>query len=1211
MESASSPPSPQDASPSPSSEASLGPQTSGIAAPTTHTADKFEELEERFKAIDSKLTLINNVFNLQGAAKPTKADDDDSGSDTSFDSEESYGSAGSYDEKLIRDVITQSVQVLGRLSNTHKTYQRRIRQRRLIRESKNNLAAVDHKLALEGEQVESARVVSTAAYLENKPATLVWVDWPRFTIPWTRDLEESLQSPLLAVNGELDWQIIVQADQLHRREARLGVSSYEQRNVVAKDPAQELPPERLKIQSTVLNAVLQKMDKRVMLMPDAQDKSTVFCRPFKEFVYVEKKLRHHLNELETRFDELKENGSLSAEGTYELNTCTKAAGEPNEHPSVETRPQDGDDREGNIQERQEGTEGRSLHDHATTVAEASEIRTHSITALLHLRCLMKFYDDEIKPKIDYIASGKCRKIMFHDLWYLYKPGDEVVDQGEKQAFRIVQVSSPHHLGVDLDPRSLSTRLTDEESKEAEARSNMKVRCVYIDFDGKGFGPVLVTYTIPPFGGLKHIDSLPIYPLRLAKDAKLRENLITRGKMLLDITRLQPMYYTGDALHTGDEIDSQVMVDFTEALADDKRKAWTPNIETTTTTLPVPQPRCSEICCSLSVVHQSSLVDYYQANEFIEGIVPKTPFRAPSLILSPRLVDEIVSSAEDEPKDEEYLVMTYRVFAFVLRTRKWAQLDLTHLRYENEAVRDSTLGAFDRLELPDGHREMVKSLVTQHFRDRRATGRRDDRTDLIRGKGKGLIMLLHGAPGVGKTTTAEGVAELFEKPLFHITCGDLGTTARDVEQELEKNFALASRWGCILLLDEADVFLSARERKDFERNGLVAVFLRVLEYYTGILFLTTNRIGDFDEAFASRIHMSLYYPELDEMKTKKVFKLNMDLIQERFERQGRRVSYDMSSILNFAEQHYREHQLYNRWNGRQIRNACQTALALAEYDSHGGRILQDDEVEDNNTLVELQLRHFQLVQKAYLDFGRYLGDIRGTQGDRRAFDYNLRAKSHTPYQASEPNYPSTPSTMPGFNGNRYQMNPQGAAYNSPYSTQAFPSQGSQGYNPASQDDLRGSGGVYTTGTAPVTGQSIFRHQGQSQGQAGPGGIYDNRPTNPQGQGYLYPGNQPGQMEPRVYQAPSQQGGGQAWGNLGPGANQGYPPATQPQQAQGMGSSPQWQNNPQGQQQYQGQPMYQGGGAQGPTDSAVGSSAQNQAPYGSGQGGPVVSGAGPGA
>ena len=41
--------------------------------------------------------------------------------------------------------------------------------------------------------------------------------------------------------------------------------------------------------------------------------------------------------------------------------------------------------------------------------------------------------------------------------------------------------------------------------------------------------------------------------------------------------------------------------------------------------------------------------------------------------------------------------------------------------------------------------------------------------------------------------------------------------------------------------------------------IIGVFLRVLEYYAGILFLTTNRIGDFDEAFTSRIHMRLFYP----------------------------------------------------------------------------------------------------------------------------------------------------------------------------------------------------------------------------------------------------------------------------------------------------------------------------------------------------------------
>lgn len=63
--------------------------------------------------------------------------------------------------------------------------------------------------------------------------------------------------------------------------------------------------------------------------------------------------------------------------------------------------------------------------------------------------------------------------------------------------------------------------------------------------------------------------------------------------------------------------------------------------------------------------------------------------------------------------------------------------------------------------------------------------------------------------------------MFSKPLFHVTCGDLGTTASDVEKALEKNFALASKWGCILLLDEADVFLASRTPQDFIRNGLVS------------------------------------------------------------------------------------------------------------------------------------------------------------------------------------------------------------------------------------------------------------------------------------------------------------------------------------------------------------------------------------------------------
>jgi SpoVK/Ycf46/Vps4 family AAA+-type ATPase len=66
---------------------------------------------------------------------------------------------------------------------------------------------------------------------------------------------------------------------------------------------------------------------------------------------------------------------------------------------------------------------------------------------------------------------------------------------------------------------------------------------------------------------------------------------------------------------------------------------------------------------------------------------------------------------------------------------------------------------------------------------------------------------------------------------------------------------------ILLLDEADVFLEQRSPDNLTRNGLVSVFLRKLEYYEGILFLTTNRVSQFDEAILSRIHLMLRYDNL--------------------------------------------------------------------------------------------------------------------------------------------------------------------------------------------------------------------------------------------------------------------------------------------------------------------------------------------------------------
>lgn len=114
----------------------------------------------------------------------------------------------------------------------------------------------------------------------------------------------------------------------------------------------------------------------------------------------------------------------------------------------------------------------------------------------------------------------------------------------------------------------------------------------------------------------------------------------------------------------------------------------------------------------------------------------------------------------------------------------------------------------------------------------------------------------------------------------------------------------------------------------------SVFLRVLECYSGILILTTNRVGDFDEAVKSRVHCALYYPPLDRRNTKKIWKMNLDLLQRQNESPdcNMPVRFDRKEILEFADSHWKDG---SRWNGRQIKNAFQTAVALADWDSLRG------------------------------------------------------------------------------------------------------------------------------------------------------------------------------------------------------------------------------------------------------------------------------------
>lgn len=174
------------------------------------------------------------------------------------------------------------------------------------------------------------------------------------------------------------------------------------------------------------------------------------------------------------------------------------------------------------------------------------------------------------------------------------------------------------------------------------------------------------------------------------------------------------------------------------------------------------------------------------------------------------------------------------------------------------VYDKTLR--EKIILPDDQRELL-DILTSDIETFTA--------DIIEGKSAGNVILSKGKPGVGKTLTAEVYSELIERPLYSIHSGNLGTNAKDIRENLEKVFQRAKRWDAVLLLDEADVFVLERG-SNIEQNAIVAEFLRTLEYFDGLMFMTTNRADSIDDAIISRTAAIIDYQTPEQKDARKVW-----------------------------------------------------------------------------------------------------------------------------------------------------------------------------------------------------------------------------------------------------------------------------------------------------------------------------------------------------
>ena len=174
-----------------------------------------------------------------------------------------------------------------------------------------------------------------------------------------------------------------------------------------------------------------------------------------------------------------------------------------------------------------------------------------------------------------------------------------------------------------------------------------------------------------------------------------------------------------------------------------------------------------------------------------------------------------------------------------------------------------------------------------------------------------------------------------------------------DEKLEEISDYATQWGAILLFDEADVLLQARrdyECANLKRNDLVSSFVRFIEYYQGIVFITTNRVSRFDGALMPRIDITLGLHPLDRDRRAEIWHNQIQGLSD----EGIITASRSADLSSLALEKWSKEDL----NGHQIQKAVRNARAVAEKKD---RVLGRGEIE---TMLKME-REFQ-ERVSYLD-----------------------------------------------------------------------------------------------------------------------------------------------------------------------------------------------------------------------------------------------------
>ena len=563
------------------------------------------------------------------------------------------------------------------------------------------------------------------------------------------------------------------------------------------DPLQTI--KRIRIRSNHIIHALQRISEQTF----PSNSCFVIHRPFKILLFYEKEIELYLAELVENFDQNTDcplgdqcKGSINFDKKSFVSSDSKTSPEGhdnfpfdrNRHPSLS------------------GSNETCRHELSDDLLAEKE-------AITHLRALVKFMKEDMKAVFErnhLLRSSKTSEailVTFRDLWHLFIAGELVVtdDPSPSRIYRVsilpagVLFSSKRPV-TEIRMQSEGSHKQVESVYKQDSMSFLHVDVFYFDYDGRNFGPVEKRFRILPFEGEKKVTDLPIFPLRFRKDAtSIRSQMLARGTKFCDLCAVVHREYNGLSAvepkeqvsllrntqltrnvgltpSTKPQIDSQVIIDsnlayrkYPEKAPKFGLKSWMED-DNRIVTEACGIPGCTE-CFRDRYIYDDHRIDRQRTIDFIKanrGLL--------------RLMNQ-----SEKLSDDFKLLLTNRVFGFVLRSRKWYFLYIDYIR----PIQRHGEG-FNALILPEGVPRLVEGLVQAHSPHKRnapPTGEGPEQeapqVDIVRGKGKGLIILLHGVPGVRISYRLNGRSSPNLNPAFGIL--DLGTIFSNLISSLGKQY----------------------------------------------------------------------------------------------------------------------------------------------------------------------------------------------------------------------------------------------------------------------------------------------------------------------------------------------------------------------------------------------------------------------------------------